>query len=297
MPTGYDKLRGQNVSTGIIRKIEAKTITETVRALFEDAAVFLPEDVKGAIERARENETSARAAQILDILKDNYVYAEASGTPVCQDTGMAVVFLDIGQDVHIVGGSVEDAVNEGVRQAYTKGYLRKSVVADPLSRVNTGDNTPAVIHERIVPGDRLRITAVPKGFGSENMSALKLFNPSASEDDIVGFIVDTVVRAGGKPCPPIIIGVGIGGTAEKACLMAKHALTRDLMEENRDRRYAALEKKILARVNATGVGPQGMGGDTTALGVSVEKYPTHIAGLPVAVCLGCHAGRHASATL
>jgi fumarate hydratase subunit alpha len=210
---------------------------------------------------------------------------------------MAVLFIDIGQDVHIRGGSLEDAVNEGVRQAYAEGYLRKSVVADPLERVNTQDNTPAVIHERIVPGDKITITAMPKGFGSENMSALKLFNPSASEDNIIKFVVDSVVKAGGRPCPPVIIGVGIGGTAEKACLMAKHALTRDLSKSNENEKYAALEKKILEKVNASGVGPQGMGGDTTALAVLIEYYPTHIAGLPVAVSLGCHAGRHASATI
>ena len=275
-----------------IRDVDSGVITKAVSELFTDAAVYLPDDIKKAISKARQYETSIRAKQILDILVENFEYAEESGTPICQDTGMAVVFIDLGQDVHISGASLDDAVNAGVREGYEKGYLRKSVVADPLLRINTGDNTPAVIHTRIVPGDKITITAVPKGFGSENMNSVRMFNPSATEEEITEYIVQTVKNSGGMPCPPIVLGIGIGGTTEKACLMAKHALTRNIEEKNENERYASLEEKILKKVNETGVGPQGMGGDTTALGVSIEYYPTHIAGLPVAVNIGCHADRH-----
>ena len=266
-------------------------------AIFMDAAVFLPADVRNAIENAKNKEMSAHAKQILEILAENCRYAEESGIPICQDTGMAVVFIELGQDVHISGDNLEDAVNKGVRQGYERGYLRKSVVADPLNRVNTGDNTPAVIHVRIVPGDKIRITAMPKGFGSENMSAVRMFTPSASDEEIADFVVETVVRAGGMPCPPVVIGVGIGGTAEKACLLAKQALIRDLTESNENPAYAQLEEKILRRVNLTGLGPQGMGGRVTALAVLIEYFPTHIAGLPVAVNISCHACRHKTAVI
>lgn len=280
-----------------IREIDCELVSAKVAALFENAAVFLPDDVKEAIISAEKNETDTRAALILGMLRENFEYAEESGTPICQDTGMAVVFLEVGQDVHITGGALEEAVNKGVRLGYARGFLRKSVVADPLRRINTGDNTPAVIHMRIIPGDGIKITALPKGFGSENMSALRMFNPSASENDIADFVADCVKRAGGQPCPPVIIGVGIGGTAEKACLMAKHALANDISAPNESGFYAALEQKILEKVNQTGVGPQGMGGHTTALRVLIEAYPTHIAGLPIAVNIGCHAARHMSARI
>lgn len=280
-----------------IREINSEVITQTVCALFMDAAVFLPADVRNAIENAKNKEMSAHAKQILEILAENCRYAEESGIPICQDTGMAVVFIELGQDVHISGDNLEDAVNKGVRQGYERGYLRKSVVADPLNRVNTGDNTPAVIHVRIVPGDKIRITAMPKGFGSENMSAVRMFTPSASDEEIADFVVETVVRAGGMPCPPVVIGVGIGGTAEKACLLAKQALIRDLTESNENPAYAQLEEKILRRVNLTGLGPQGMGGRVTALAVLIEYFPTHIAGLPVAVNISCHACRHKTAVI
>lgn len=280
-----------------IREINSKLITQTVSALFMNAAVFLPHDVKNAIDCAVNKESSPHAGKVLEILAENYKYAEESGIPICQDTGMAVVFIELGQDVHISGDNLEDAVNKGVGLGYKQGYLRKSVVADPLDRKNTGDNTPAVIHVRIVPGDRVKITAMPKGFGSENMSAIRMFTPSARKREIVEFIVETVKKAGGKPCPPVIIGIGIGGTAEKACLLAKQALARDLSKPNENPAYAELEATILNRVNATGIGPQGMGGCVTALAALIEYFPTHIAGLPVAVNISCHACRHSSAVI
>jgi fumarate hydratase subunit alpha len=218
--------------------------------------------------------------------------------PICQDTGLAVVFVELGQKVHIVGGDFEEAINAGVRAAYLDGYMRCSVVGDPLfSRKNTGDNTPAVIHVNIVPGDRLRITAAPKGFGSENKSAIRMFTPAASPRDVSDFVVDTVLRAGGDPCPPVVVGVGIGGTFESAALDAKRALTLPTTYRNPDERYAELEDELLDRINATGIGPQGFGGRTTALAVNIIARPTHIAGLPVAVNVGCHVTRHAEGEL
>ncbi|MBQ4100379.1 MAG: fumarate hydratase, partial [Oscillospiraceae bacterium] len=228
----------------------------------------------------------------------NYNIAEQKNIPICQDTGMAVVFVKLGQDVHITDGLLTDAINEGVRQGYVEGLLRLSVVKDPFyERVNTNDNTPAVIHLDIVAGDKIEITVAPKGFGSENMSALRMFTPSASEEDIVGFIVSTVKNAGSNPCPPIVVGVGIGGTFEQCAYLAKKALCRDTNIKNQDERYAKLEEKLLSQINALDVGPQGFGGVNTALAVNIEKAPTHIAGLPVSVNIGCHATRHKSAII
>jgi fumarate hydratase subunit alpha len=217
--------------------------------------------------------------------------------PVCQDTGMAVVFLEVGQEIHIVGGGLEDAVNEGVRQGYVEGRLRLSVVSDPLRRENTGDNTPAVIHTSVVPGDKLHVTVAPKGFGSENMSAIRMFTPSATENDIVEFVAETVSRAGSLPCPPVVVGVGIGGDFEYAALLSKKALCRPLCQPQNDPFYKKLEENMLDRINRLGIGSQGFGGTVTALAVNIEVYATHIAGLPVAVNMGCHVTRHKSATL
>lgn len=280
-----------------IREINSEVITQTVCALFMDAAVFLPADVRNAIENAKNKEMSAHAKQILEILAENCRYAEESGIPICQDTGMAVVFIELGQDVHISGDNLEDAVNKGVRQGYERGYLRKSVVADPLNRVNTGDNTPAVIHVRIVPGDKIRITAMPKGFGSENMSAIRMMAPSAGEAGVLDFIVQTVKKAGANPCPPIVVGVGIGGDFESVAGLAKRATLRSVFSRSPDERYKQLEIKALQLINKTGIGPGGLGGTVTALAVNVEQAPTHIAGLPVAVNISCHAVRHGSVVI
>ena len=214
--------------------------------------------------------------------------------PICQDTGTAVIFASVGQDVHLVGGAFEDAVNEGVRQGYTDGYLRKSIVSDPLRRVNTNDNTPAVVHTRLVPGEEIEIIVAPKGGGSENMSALKMFTPAATRDQIVAYIADTVIAAGSNPCPPVIIGVGLGGTADKASELAKKALLRPVDVHSADEFYAEMERDILERVNKSGVGPQGLGGTVTALACAIEPYPTHIASLPCAISIGCHITRHAA---
>ena len=280
-----------------MRDISCKMIAETIEKLCIEAAVVLPKDVRDCIGKAEKTEASPNGKGVLRDLRENFVLAEREGLPICQDTGMAVVFAELGQEVHISGGGFEDAVNEGVRRGYAKGFLRKSVVADPLRRVNTGDNTPAVLHVRVVPGETLKLTVAPKGFGSENMSAMKLLLPSASPDEFVNFIVETVDRAGSNPCPPVVVGVGLGGTIEKAALLAKAALCRPLNERNADPFYAELEEKALSRVNALGTGPQGFGGTTTALAVNIEVYPTHIAGLPCVVNMGCHATRHATAVL
>lgn len=280
-----------------MREISCETIAETIEKLCVDAATILPADVRARIDAAVETERSPNGKTVLRDLHDNFVLAEREKLPICQDTGMAVVFAELGQELHIAGGAFEDAINEGVRRGYEKGFLRKSVVGDPLRRVNTGDNTPAVLHLRLVPGDRLRLTVAPKGFGSENMSAMKLLLPSATPDEVLDFIVDTVDRAGSNPCPPVVVGVGLGGTIETAALLAKTALCRPLDQPNGDPFYAGLEEKALARVNALGTGPQGFGGTTTALAVNIETYPTHIAGLPCVVNMGCHATRHASAVL
>jgi fumarate hydratase subunit alpha len=280
-----------------LRVISVEAVTETVKKLCIEANYFLNEDIGCALCSAREEETYAPAREILDILQRNAEVAREQRMAICQDTGMAVAFLTIGQDVHIVGGSLTEAVNEGVRQGYEQGFLRKSVVADPLRRKNTGDNTPAVIHARIVPGRELVIEVAPKGFGSENMSCIAMLNPSDGLAGVKRFVVETVRLAGPNPCPPMILGVGIGGTFEKAAELAKEAILTPLDEINPDPFYGELEKELLALVNETGIGPQGFGGKTTCLGVKILTYPTHIAGLPVAVNVGCHVTRHARAVL
>ena len=280
-----------------MREIQAQEIVQAVSALCVEANHTLPGDIIESLEKAASSEISPAGKSALKLLHENAVIAKRERRPICQDTGMAGVFLELGQDIHVVGGSLYEAVNEGVRRGYAEGYLRLSIVRDPLIRENTGDNTPAVIHTEIVPGDRLHITVSPKGFGSENMSAVKMFTPSAGRDQIMDFVVDTVSRAGSNPCPPVIVGVGIGGNFEQCALLAKKALLRPIGQSNPADFYAQLEADLLARVNRTGIGPQGFGGAVTALAVSVETYPTHIAGLPVAVNMGCHVTRHASATL
>jgi fumarate hydratase subunit alpha len=280
-----------------LRNISAARITETVKELCIHANCILNEDIGCALKKAGEEEDYPPAQEILAILQKNAEAARTQNMAICQDTGMAVVFLTVGQDVHIVGGSLEDAVNAGVRKGYEEGFLRKSVVSDPLRRRNTGDNTPAVIHTRIVPGIELKIEVAPKGFGSENMSRIAMLNPSDGLDGVKKFVLETVRLAGPNPCPPMILGVGIGGTFEKAAQMAKEALLVPLDEEHSDPFYAALEKELKALVNDTGIGPQGFGGKTTCLGVKIRAYPTHIAGLPVAVNVGCHVTRHAQAVL
>lgn len=281
-----------------MREIQALRITETVRELFLKANVVLPSDTAECIKKACASEPEGAGASALRTAVKNLEAAEKNCMPICQDTGMAVVFCEIGSDVHITDGYYEDAINEGVRQAYTDGYFRLSVVDDPLfARKNTFDNTPAVIHTRIVKGDKIRIWVEPKGFGSENMSRIKMFNPSVSPEDIVDFVAQTVKEAGGNPCPPVVIGVGIGGTFDYCAVLAKKALTRPISERNPDPRYAELEEKMLKALNETGVGPQGFGGKTTALGVNIEYFPTHIAGLPVAVNVNCHVARHAEAEI
>ena len=280
----------------IMREIAAKTVTEAVRRLCIRANCFLPEDVKQGILRSRQGECWPQARQILDNMVENFEIAGREHMPICQDTGMACVFVSLGQEVH-VAGDLSEAIQEGVRQGYREGYLRKSVVGDPLNRVNTGDNTPAVIHYELVPGDRLEITVAPKGFGSENMSAIKMLRPSDGVEGVVEFVVRTVEEAGPNPCPPVIVGVGIGGTFEKAALLAKKALLRPLNVTNEDSYYAQLETELLEKINALGIGPQGFGGRTTALAVNIETFPTHIAGLPVAVNMGCHVTRHAAEVL
>lgn len=275
-----------------VREIEAAKITDTVKRLCIQANVILPEDVKNCIIKRKSEENWAPAREILDRIEENFELAAAENVPICQDTGVACVFLEIGQEVHIAGGDITQAVNEGVRQGYAEGYLRKSVVRDPLDRVNTGDNTPAMIYYDIVPGDKIKITVAPKGFGSENMSQIKMLRPSDGIEGVKAFVLKAVEEAGPNPCPPIIVGVGIGGTFDKAALLAKKALLRETGTPSVDPLYAKLEEELLEKINALGIGPQGFGGKTTALAVAVEHYPTHIAGLPVAVNINCHVARH-----
>lgn len=275
-----------------VREIEAAKITDTVKRLCIQANVILPEDVKNCIIKRKSEENWAPAREILDRIEENFELAAAENIPICQDTGVACVFLEIGQEVHIAGGDITQAVNEGVRQGYAEGYLRKSVVRDPLDRVNTGDNTPAMIYYDIVPGDKIKITVAPKGFGSENMSQIKMLRPSDGIEGVKAFVLKAVEEAGPNPCPPIIVGVGIGGTFDKAALLAKKALLRETGTPSADPLYAKLEEELLEKINALGIGPQGFGGKTTALAVAVEHYPTHIAGLPVAVNINCHVARH-----
>lgn len=279
-----------------MRNIDAKVIEDTVARLCIEANLRLPLDVINAIERAEKAEPWDGAKRILSLLGDNVRIASEKTLPVCQDTGMACVFVELGQDVHIEG-DFEQAVNNGVRRGYGEGYLRKSVVCDPLRRVNTGDNTPALVTVKLTRGDKMRITVMPKGFGSENMSALKMLKPADGVEGVRNFVLDTVEKAGANPCPPIIVGVGIGGSFDKAACLAKHALLRPVNEPNPDEYYAALERELLDKINALGIGPQGFGGKTTALAVLIEAMPTHVAGLPVAVNISCHATRRASASL
>ncbi len=275
-----------------MREISVSEVKNIVAKAFVDANLYLPQSLKERIGECAKKETGVVARSMFCDMLSNLDAADALQIPICQDCGMAVVFLEIGQEIHFKDGDLYEAVNEGVRSGYEKGYLRKSVVADPLRRVNTGDNAPAVIHTSIVPGDRLRITVAPKGFGSENMSRIRMMNPSASKEEIVDFVVDTVKRAGAKPCPPLVLGVGIGGDFEYCALLAKKALCRDVSVRNPDPFYAEMEREMLQRVNGLGLGPQGFSGDTTALAVQIEAFPTHIAGLPVAVNVGCHVTRH-----
>lgn len=280
-----------------MRNIHVSDITETVARLCVEANYNLPEDVMDALNLGMRTEQSDLGKNILSTLVENADIARNEKCPICQDTGVAVVFVEIGQDAHVDGGSLEAAINEGVRHGYERGYLRKSVVADPIKRVNTNDNTPAVIHYDIVEGDGFKITVVPKGFGSENMSALKMLKPSDGIEGVTRFVIETAKNAGPNACPPIILGIGIGGTMEKAALLAKKALLRKLGERHPDEFWAGFEIELLDGVNRIGFGPGGLGGKTSCLGVSINTYPTHIAGLPVAVNMSCHATRHAEAEL
>lgn len=275
-----------------MREIEVQQITDVVERLCIAANQYLPEDVQCAIKNCRACEEWETAQGVLDNIITNFEIAKEEQVPICQDTGMACVFLEIGQDVHIVGGNLAEAVDEGVRRGYDKGYLRKSVVKDPVRRGNTGDNTPAVLYTEIVPGEQIKITVGPKGFGSENMSAIRMFKPSAGLQGIKDFIIETVENAGPNPCPPMVVGVGIGGTFDKAALLAKKALMRPLDERNADPFYADLENEMLQKINELGIGPQGFGGRTTAIGLNIETMPTHIAGMPCAININCHATRH-----
>ena len=274
-----------------MRIIAASRIAEAIARLCMEANRNLPQDIAFALRKARAEEPFAPASDILDVLVRNEQIARETQMPVCQDTGMAVVYAEVGQDVHIEG-DFEKAVNEGVHRGYVDGLLRKSVVADPLRRVNTGDNTPAVIHTRLVPGDRLKLTVAPKGFGSENMSRLAMLTPAEGADGVKRFVEETVRLAGANPCPPMVLGVGIGGDFERVAELAKEALLLPLDQANPDPYYACLEKELLDTVNRTGIGPQGLGGRTTCLGLHILAAPTHIAGLPVAVNVGCHVTRH-----
>ena len=277
-----------------MRELDAGVITQAVQRLCIQANTRLPQDVKDTIAAARRAEDWSVAQDILDKIIENY--SIGGDTPICQDTGMACVFLEIGQDVHI-NGPLTEAVNEGVRRGYTEGYLRKSVVRDPLDRVNTGDNTPAMVYTELVPGEQVKITVAPKGFGSENMSRIAMLKPSDGLDGVKQFILETVELAGPNPCPPIVVGVGIGGTFDKCALLAKRALLREMGTHNGSPFYARLEQELLEKINALGIGPQGFGGRTTALAVQIETMSTHIAGLPCAVNINCHVARHVSEVL
>lgn len=281
-----------------IRRIKAEEVTAAVKKLFMDCNYFIGNDIMSALETACENEQSPVGKSVLSQIIENDKIAAKEEIPLCQDTGMAVLFVEYGDKVVIEDGSFDEAVNEGVRQAYEEGCLRKSVVSDPVfDRVNTRDNTPAIIHTKIVSGNTIKITAGGKGFGSENMSAIKMLTPSYGVEGVKQFILDTVFKAGPNPCPPIVVGVGIGGTFERAAQLAKKATFRPIDTKNEDERYAALEDELLTEMNKMGFGPAGLGGNTTAIGVNIETSPTHIAGMPVAVNICCHAARHASTTI
>lgn len=275
-----------------MREISAKKIIDTVKKLCIETNLYLPDDIKCAVESCSKTEDAALAKNILNDIIRNYALAEENKIPVCQDTGMACVFLEIGQDVHIKGGDLYSAVNEGVRQGYRDGYLRKSVVKDPVLRGNTGDNTPAIIYTDIVAGDSIKITVAPKGFGSENMSQIKMLKPSDGVEGIKDFVLKVIEEAGPNPCPPMVVGIGIGGTFDKCALLAKKALLRPIDTQNSQKFYADLEEELLEKINRSGIGPQGFGGKTTALGVNIETMPTHIAGMPCAVNISCHVTRH-----
>lgn len=280
-----------------MREINVSDVEAAVRKLCIEANIRLPESLEDCIRCSVAKETSPTGQEVLKDLCENIRVAKAENLAICQDTGMAVIFLEIGQDVHFTGGSLFESINRGVARGYTDGYLRCSIVSDPLERVNTNDNTPAVIHTRIVDGDRVRIDVCPKGFGSENMSQLKMFTPSAAADDICAYVCKVVSEAGSNPCPPIVVGVGIGGNFESCAYLAKKALCRDVSLRNEKSLYADMEQTILENINRLGIGPQGFGGTVTALAVNIEEAPTHIAGLPVAVNIGCHVTRHAQAVL
>ncbi len=275
-----------------MRELNTSLITDAVERLCIEANKILPDDLCAAISCAARAETDGLAADIMHDIEANITAAKELDIPVCQDTGMAVVFVNVGQDIHLIGGTLTDAVNEGVRRGYGNGFLRKSVVGDPLRRVNTNDNTPAILHTELVSGDKIEITVAPKGFGSENMSGVRMLTPSATRDEVIAAVCDIVAKAGSNPCPPMVIGVGIGGDFEYSAILAKRALCRNANVRNSDPFYEELEKDMLNAVNALGIGPQGFGGKTTALYVNIEQYPTHIAGLPVSVNIGCHVTRH-----
>lgn len=275
-----------------MREIHIEKVQEIIEKLCIEANYDLSKDVFNALDKSKKNETWNLAGDILDKIIVNAEIAKNERIPICQDTGMTCVFIEIGQEVHIVGGSLEEAINEGVRRGYNNGYLRKSVVKDPIDRINTKDNTPAIIHYKIVTGDKLKITVAPKGFGSENMSQIKMLKPSDGIEGVKEFIIKVIKDAGPNPCPPMIVGVGIGGTFEKAAYLSKKALLRSIDSKNENKFYSDLEDELLEKINELGIGPQGFGGKTTALGINIETYPTHIAGLPVAVNISCHATRH-----
>ena len=276
----------------MIRTIQTEEITRNIKEMCIEANHFLAEDMEHAMKKAAEEEKSELGTKILNQLQENLVIADSEKIPICQDTGMAVVFVDIGQEIHFTGGQLEEAIHEGVRQGYTEGYLRKSVVKDPFERENTKDNTPAIIHYNIVPGDKVKITVAPKGFGSENMSRIFMLKPADGIEGVKNAILTAVKDAGPNACPPMVVGVGIGGTFEKCAILAKKALTRNLEEPSEIPYVRELEKEMLEKINSLGIGPGGLGGTTTALAVNINTYPTHIAGLPVAVNICCHVNRH-----
>lgn len=280
-----------------MREISVNKIRDSVRDLCISANYYIGSDVKDSLINYRNRENYPIAKEVLGKIVENVNISKNENMPMCQDTGMACVFLDVGQDVHFIDGDIEEAINEGVRRGYEEGYLRKSVVKDPIDRVNTKDNTPAVIYYNLVKGDRVKVTVAPKGFGSENMSKIAMLKPSDGLEGVKRFILKTVEEAGPNPCPPMIVGVGIGGTFDKAAYLSKKALLRPINEENKNEFYAQLEKDLLKDINSLGIGPQGFGGLTTALGINIEVYPTHIAGLPVAVNISCHATRHKDAVI
>jgi len=281
-----------------MREVKVQDLIPVVKKLCIDANYYMGEDVINRIKQLKEKEESSTAKSVLDILLENYQLAAKEQMPICQDTGVAVCFVEIGQDVHLVGGDFTEAMNEGVRQGYKDGYLRKSMVNDPIiDRINTKDNTPAIIYTEIVPGDKIKITIAPKGGGSENMSEVKMMKAADGIEGVVDFVVDRISRSGGNPCPPIVVGIGLGGNFEQSALLAKKSLLRDLDQKNPDPKWAKVEEEILEKVNNLGIGPQGLGGRTTALGVCILSKPCHIASMPVAVNVQCHAARHKSAVI